>query len=47
MRDRLRAVEYPMNIINQISGWRSVGGLGVRYGEGYDLGQQRVWFMAC
>ena len=37
MRDRLRAVECPMDMIDQIGGWRSVGGVGVRYGEGYGL----------
>jgi hypothetical protein len=35
MRDRLRAVECPMDMIDQIGGWRSVGGVGVKYGEGY------------
>ena len=35
MRDRLRAVECPMDMIDQIGGWRSVGGVGARYGEGY------------
>jgi hypothetical protein len=36
-RDRLRAVECPMDMIDQIGGWRSVGGVGARYGEGYRL----------
>jgi len=35
MRDRLRAVECPMDMIDQIGGWRSVGGVGASYGEGY------------
>ena len=34
-RDRLRAVECPMDMIDQIGGWRSVGGVGARYGERY------------
>ena len=34
-RDRLRAVECPMDMIDQIGGWRSVGGIGAKYGEGY------------
>jgi integrase len=34
-RDRLRAVECPMDMIDQIGGWRSVGGVGASYGEGY------------
>jgi hypothetical protein len=41
MRDRLRAVEYPMDMIDQIGGWRSVGGIGARYGEGYVVEQIR------
>ena len=27
-RDRLRAVECPMDVIDQIGGWRSAGGVG-------------------
>jgi integrase len=46
-RDRLRAVECPMDMIDQIGGWRSVDGLGTRYGEGYGLGQLRVWLARC
>ena len=38
-RDRLRAVECPMDMIDQIGGWRSVGGVGARYGEGYGFDQ--------
>ena len=37
-RDRLRAVECPMDMIDQIGGWRSVGGIGASYGEGYLYG---------
>jgi integrase len=42
-RDRLRAVECPMDIIDQIGGWRSVGGVGVSYGEGYSTKQELKW----
>ena len=41
MRDRLRAVECPMDMIDQIGGWRSVGGVGARYGQGYGVAQVR------
>mgnify|MGYP003119443794 CR=1 FL=1 len=39
MRDRLRAVECPMDMIDQIGGWKSVSGVGVGYGQGYGLEQ--------
>ena len=37
MRDRLRAVECPMDMIDQIGGWKSVSGIGVSYGLGFGL----------
>ena len=43
MRDRLRAVECPMDMIDQIGGWSSVVGIGVSYGRGYRLEQQKRW----
>ena len=43
MRDRLRAVECPMDMIDQIGGWKSVAGIGVSYGRGYRLEQQKRW----
>ena len=36
MRDRLRAVEGPSDVIDQIGGWATEG-VGQRYGEGYEL----------
>ena len=33
-RDRLRAVECPMDMIDQIGGWRSVSSIGSNYGHG-------------
>ena len=36
MRDRLRAVECPSDIIDQIGGWSS-SSVGASYGKGYDL----------
>ena len=47
MRDRLRALECPMDMIDQIGGWRSVGGVGASYGEGCGLEQKRMWLMDC
>jgi len=34
-RDRLRAVECPMDLIDQIGGWKSISSIGNGYGEGY------------
>ena len=45
MSDRLRAVECPMDVVDQIGGWRSVGGVGLSYGEGDRLEQKVIWFM--
>jgi len=36
MRDRLRAVECPKDIVDQIGGWASVS-VGEAYGDGYPL----------
>ncbi len=43
MRDRLRAVECPLDMIDQLCGWSSVGGIGVGYGRGYAVDQMRCW----
>jgi hypothetical protein len=42
MRDRLRAVECPKEIIDQIGGWSS-SGVGESYGEGFRLGNLIKW----
>ncbi|MEW9920487.1 tyrosine-type recombinase/integrase [Marimonas sp. MJW-29] len=48
MRDRLRALECPNDLIDQIGGWRTVGGVGVSYGRGYAVEQVREWLQrAC
>jgi len=36
-RDRLRAVECPIDLIDQIGGWKSVSSIGNSYGKGYCL----------
>ena len=41
MRDRLRAVECPADIIDQIGGW-SRKGVGESYGRGYQVEQCTV-----
>jgi integrase len=42
LRDRLRAVQCPSDMIDQVGGW-STAGVGQAYGEGYDLFQKSVW----
>ena len=37
-RDRLRASGCPLELIDQIGGWSSMGTIGSRYGQGYELG---------
>ena len=38
MRDRLRAVKCPSDMIDQIGGWTTAG-VGQGYGEGYLINQ--------
>lgn len=45
LRDRLRKVEAPLELIDQIGGWKTVSGAGTRYGRGYDLEQLRRWLL--
>ena len=42
MRNRLRAVECPKEIIDQIGGWSS-GDVGESYGEGFPLINLSEW----
>ena len=44
MRDRLRAVECPAEMIDQIGGWARVG-IGAGYGEGYSIISQVKWLI--
>ena len=42
-RDRLRAVECPLELLDALGGWSTVQGAGRRYGAGYSLDQKREW----
>jgi hypothetical protein len=42
MRDRLRAVECPKEVIDQIGGWSS-GDVGESYGDGFPLDNLNKW----
>jgi integrase len=42
MRDRLRAVQCPSDVIDQLGGW-STAGVGQSYGEGYDIAAMYAW----
>jgi len=44
MRDRLRAVECPADIVDQIGGW-ATGGVGQGYGSGYGLDVCYKWMV--
>ena len=47
MRDRLREVECPADIIDQIGGWQSAG-VGQSYGQGYSIKVMHKWLSkAC
>jgi len=41
-RDRLRAVECPMDLIDQIGGWKSISSIGNSYGLGFSLKQIKI-----
>ncbi|WP_010141159.1 DUF6538 domain-containing protein [Oceanicola sp. S124] len=45
MRDRLRAVECPADIVDQIGGWQT-DGVGHSYGSGYPVEVLRKWLKA-
>ena len=42
MRDRLRAVECPKEIIDRINGWSSTD-VGESYGKGFDMKILHKW----
>ena len=43
-RDRLRAVECPLDIIDAIGGWKTFG-VGQGYGSGYGLDVKYKWMI--
>ena len=43
-RDRLRAVECPIDLIDQIGGWKSVSSIGNSYGKGYSFDKVKAGF---
>ena len=44
LRDRLRAVECPLEIIDQLGGW-SLKSVGQGYGKGYELSVLGKWLL--
>ena len=42
-RDRLRAVECPLELLDALGGWSAVQGAGRGYGAGFTLEQKRQW----
>ncbi len=43
-RDRLRAVECPLELIDQIGGWTSITTVGTGYGDGYGVNKIEQYF---
>ena len=44
MRDRLRAVQCPSDIVDQIGGW-TTDGVGQGYGSGYPIEVLQEWMI--
>jgi integrase len=42
-RDRLRASGCPLELIDQIGGWSSIGTIGSKYGQGYEQRQTQQY----
>jgi integrase len=46
-RDRLRAVECPLELVDQIGGWSSISSTGSSYGMGFDLKTIKKYLRLC
>ena len=44
-RDRLRAVECPLELIDQIGGWSTIQTIGSTYGKGYEIKSIREYIL--
>ena len=44
LRDRLREIECPSDVVDQIGGWRTLG-IGTQYGNGYSLANISRWML--
>ena len=44
MRDRLRAVQCPVDIVDVIGGW-TANSIGEKYGQGYKLDVLQEWMV--
>ena len=42
-RDRLREVQCPTEIVDQLGGWSSMSSEGIKYGSGYSIKVLRIW----
>ena len=42
LRDRLRAVECPSDLVDALGGW-TTSGVGQKYGHGYDMQVKYRW----
>ena len=47
LRDRLMAVECPLELIDQVGGWSSISSIGSSYGMGYDLKTVKKYLIRC
>ena len=45
-RDRLRAIEAPLEAIDQLGGWSSISTIGSKYGQGYSIDHLKKYVAA-